>query len=127
MLSWGSKVALIIAGITIALSVFVLVVGLPYSEVSVTDQCSVGSPCVQASTNGTIFTPTPVAVIPLLAGAAVVVGFVLKKLVISWIGAVFLLGFSFVGLPSIGLLYMPLGIALVGLLAVLSSRAKIWV
>ena len=125
MLFGATKVALVIAGIVIVLSVFVVLIGVPYSGVSVTEQCSVGSSCVQASTYGSTFMPTPTAVIPLLAGVTVVFGLVMKRLAISWIGTIFLLGFSFIGLFSIGLFYMPLGIVLVGLLAVHSPRANI--
>lgn len=119
-----TKVALVVAGIVIALSVFVAFVGLPSSEAVVSEQCTVGSPCVQTSTHSNVLTPAPVAFLPLLTGIAVAVGLVKGRMAVSWIGTILLLVFSFFGLFSIGLLYMPLGIALVGLLAVLSSRAK---
>jgi hypothetical protein len=125
MLARMTRVALIVAGIVIALSVFIALVGLPSSEAIVTEQCAVGSPCAQTSTYSNTLTTTPVALVPLLTGMVVAAGLVKGRMVVSWIGTILLLVFSFFGLFSIGLLYMPLGIALVGLLAVLSSRAKI--
>ena len=123
-LSRTIKTGLVVAGITIAFSIFIVVVGLPSSELSTTEQCSIGSPCVQTSTYSSPFSPEPVALVPLLAGAGVVLGLAKKWFIVSWAGTFLLLGFSMVGLLSIGLLYMPLGIALVGLLGALSSRAK---
>ncbi len=123
MLVGMTKAALVVAGIVIALSVFIALVGLPSSEAVVSEQCTVGNPCVQTSTYSNVLTPAPVALLPLLTGVAVAVGLVKGRMAVSWIGTILLLVFSFIGGFSIGLLYMPLGIALVGLLAVLSSRA----
>jgi len=124
MLTRLTKAALIVAGIVIALSVFIVLVGLPSSKATLTEQCAAGNPCVQTSKYSNTLTPTSVAIVPMLTGIAVGVGLVKGRMVVSWIGTILLLTFSFFEGFSIGLLYMPLGIALVGLLAVLSSRAK---
>ena len=118
------KVAL---GLTIAivgLSVFFILIGLPGSYASVSRQCSIGNPCFETQQSGTYLTQEPLAVIPLLTGAAVAVGLFRNRMALSWAGIVGLLVFSFVSLFSIGLLYMPLAITLVSLLSVIQSRKR---
>ncbi|MBI3860090.1 MAG: hypothetical protein HY296_07655 [Thaumarchaeota archaeon] len=115
--SWIFRAALVVAGVIVALSIFFTVVGLPYSGASVAEICSAVSSCVETTTYQNNFVPTSLAVVPLLAGVLVALGLVEKRPILSWVGTTLLLGFSFVGLFSIGLLYMPFAIILVGLLA----------
>ena len=123
--SWSFRVALGIVIAIAGLSVFFIVVGLPGSYASVSENCSVGNQCVETRQSGTSFVQTPVAIIPLLAGAMVAIGLVKNRMTLSWVGMVGLLVFSFVGLLSIGLLYMPFAIALVGLFSVIQSGRRV--
>jgi hypothetical protein len=112
--------------ITIAgLSVFFIAVGLPGSYAAVSEQCSVGTQCVETQQSGTYLAQEPIAIIPLLTGALVAVGLVKNWMVFSWVGMIGMLAFSFVSLTSIGLLYMPFAIVLVSLLSVIQSRKRI--
>ncbi len=111
---WIIWAALVVTGSIVALSIFLALIGVPYSGVSVMEQCSAIGSCVQTTTYQSNLVPTSLAVIPLLAGVVVAVGLTRKRIVLSWAGTILLLGFSFVGLFSIGLLYMPFAIALVG-------------
>jgi hypothetical protein len=92
---------------------------------SVSESCSVGNQCVETRQSGTYLAQTPAAVIPLLAGAVVAIGLLKNRMVLSWVGIVGLLVFSFVSMLSIGLLYMPFAIGLVGLLSVIQSRSQV--
>lgn len=123
--TWMNRAAITVAGIAIAISLFFAVVGVPYTQGSISESCSIGSGCNQAAatvTNG--FVPTIWALVPLVAGGTVLLGLVSMKKVISWIGTILLAVFSFVSLFSIGLLYMPLVPLLVGLLAAIPPAAK---
>lgn len=122
--SWITWAALVVSGIIVALSVFFAVIGLPYSGVSVMERCSAGGQCVQTVTYQSNFVPTSLAVIPLLAGGFVALGLLRKRMALSWAGTILLLGFSIVSLFSIGLLYIPFAIALVGLLATSPVTSK---
>lgn len=123
--SWQVWVALVVAGIVIALSVFFVVVGVPVSEASVMEQCSIGNQCIESSSFRNIFIPTEAALIPLLAGAIVELGIIRKSGIFSWTGALLLLVFSLVAGFSIGLLYLPLALVLVGFLAMIPVAAKV--
>lgn len=118
------KVALGLIIAIVGLSAFFVIVGLPGSYASVSEQCSLGNQCVQTQRSGTYFVQTPIAVIPLSMGAMVAVGLVKNRMALSWAGMVGLLAFSFVSLVSIGLLYMPFVAALVSLLSVIQSRKR---
>jgi hypothetical protein len=72
----------------------------------------------------TSFEPVRLAVIPLLAGAMVVAGLIRKITALCWAGTLLALGFCFVGLFSIGLLYLPFAVALVGLLPTITSSFR---
>jgi hypothetical protein len=117
-------------GLTIAivgLSVFFIVVGLPYSYTSVSEHCSIGTRCIETQQSGASFVQAPIAVIPLLAGVVVAIGLFKSRVALSWVGMVGLLVFSFVGLFSIGLLYLPFAIVLVSLLGLIQSRKSVTV
>ncbi len=123
-----SRTATVALSLVIAitgLSVFLIIVGLPGSYTSVSEQCSVGSQCVQTQQSGTYLVQTPVAAIPLSMGALVALGLVVNRMALSWAGMVGLLAFSFISLFSIGLLYMPFVITLVGLLSVIQSHKRV--
>jgi hypothetical protein len=119
------KVALGLTVAIVGLSVFFILIGLPGSYASVSRQCSIGNQCVDTQKSGTFLTQEPLATIPLLTGAVVAIGLVKNWMVLSWIGMIGLLVFSFVSLVSIGLLYMPFAIALVSLLSVIQSRKRV--
>ncbi len=107
-----------------ALSVFLVVFGAQYSGVSVTTQCSIINQCGETQQFFTKFVPEPVAVFPLLMGAVVALGLVTKRMVLAWSGTVPLLAFSLLTGLSIGLFYLPLGVALVGVLAVIRIQKR---
>lgn len=115
-ISWKLGSVLVVSGIVIALSIFFAVIGVPDSGGSVTETCVANGQCGQTTNSFTSFVPVQLAVIPLLAGATVAAGLVRKMAVLCWAGTILILGFCFVGLFSIGLLYLPLAIVLVGLL-----------
>jgi len=123
--NWTVKVALGLIIAIVGLSVFFILIGLPGSYASVSEQCSIGNPCVETQQSGTYLTQEPLAAIPLLTGAAFAIGLLKNRMVLSWAGMVALLIFSFLSLVSIGLLYMPFAIALVGLLSVIQSRKRV--
>jgi hypothetical protein len=122
--TWKLGSALLVSGIVIALSIFFGVVGVPYSGVSVTETCVTNGGCSQATASLSGFVPTPMAAIPLLAGAVVVTGLLRKTAFLCWAGAILILGFGFVGLFSIGLLYLPPAMVLVGLLPTTTAAFK---
>ncbi len=108
--------ALVVSGLIIVTSVFFAVIGVPYSGVSVTEICPANGQCSQSVAPVMMFVPVQLAVIPLLAGMAVWIGLIRKIMILCWAGTVLILGFCFLGLFSIGLLYLPFAVALVGLL-----------
>ncbi len=110
----------------VALSVFLVVIGIQYSGVSVTRQCSIGNQCADTEQFFTKFVPEPVAVVPSLMGAVVALGLVKKRMVFAWSGTILLLIFSSVSIFSIGLFYAPFSITLVGLLAVIHNRKRVF-
>lgn len=112
-----------VAGAVVAISSFFVIVGLPYSYASVTEQCSAGNQCVQVTRLGSSFAPTQVAAIPLVLGVLVFLGVFKQRGVISWGGMIGLLVFSLVSLFSIGLLYLPFAMTLLGLLAAVWGRS----
>ena len=118
---------LVATGLTLsiaAFSVFFVVVGAQYSGVSVTRQCSIGNQCAETEQVFTRFVPEPVAVVPLLMGATVALGLVTKKMVLAWSGTVPLLAFSLLAGLSIGSFYLPLAVALVGVLAIIRNQKR---
>jgi hypothetical protein len=122
---WLNRAAIAVAGMAMVLSVFFVVIGVPFTNGSIGESCSLGSGCTQtvnAVTNG--FNPTPWALFPLAAGGTVVVGLVSSRKVISWTGTILLTIFSFVSLFSIGLLYLLLVPFLVGLLAAIPTATR---
>jgi hypothetical protein len=121
---WVS-VALVAAGVVIALSVFFVVVGVPASEASAIEQCSVGPQCVESSTFRNIFVPTEAALIPLIAGIIAELGIIEKSYTAAWIGALLLLVFSLVAGFSIGLVFLPFALWLIGFLAMFPSAASV--
>jgi len=122
---WMNRAAIAVAGVAMALSVFFVVIGVPYTQGSISESCSISPGCTQAGftvTNG--FTPTVWALVPLVAGGTILLGLVSSKKFISWTGTTLLAIFSFVSLFSIGLLYLLLVPFLVGLLAAMPSPTK---
>jgi hypothetical protein len=117
-----SKLALGLAVTVVGLSVFLVVVGLPGSYSSVSESCSLGNPCVVTRHSGTYLVQAPAAGIPLVAAVVVAVGLVKNRMALSWAGLAGLLVFAFISLFSVGLLYFPFAIALVGLLSVIQGR-----
>lgn len=105
-----------VAGVVVALSIFIVFVGLPASEASISEQCIAGVQCTQSASSRSFLLSTPFAVIPFLSGVAVAAGLAKGWIAVSWGGAVSLLGFSFIGLFSIGLFYLPMSLVLIGLL-----------
>jgi hypothetical protein len=122
---WTIRVAFVITVVIAALSIFFAAVGVPGSYESVSEQCSLGSPCVSTQQAGTSFTRTPETAIALFAATAVAIGLVKKSNALSWLGTALLLGFSFGALFSVGLLYLPFGIALLVLLPVIHARRRL--
>jgi hypothetical protein len=96
--------ALLVSCIAIAFSIFFGVVGVPYTGVSITESCVTNGVCSQTTAPTNVFVPTSVAAIPLLAGAVLATGLFRKIAVLCWAGAALMLGFSLVGISSIGLL-----------------------
>jgi len=125
VLNRPSWVVVVATGLTLfitALSVLLVVVGAQYSGVSVTRQCSIGNQCAETEQVFTKFVPEPVAVVTLLMGAIAALGLVTKKMVLAWTGTVPLLAFSLLTGLSIGLFYLPLAVALVGVLAIMRNQ-----
>ena len=120
--AWIVKGVVALAIATMAISAFFTLVGLPYSYTSVAEECSIGNQCVQTTQSGSSFVPAQIAVIPLLLGGLVAVGAVVRRASVTWTGVVGLLAFSFISLVSLGILYLPLVIALVGLTAAATSN-----
>jgi hypothetical protein len=123
--TWINRAAIAVAGVAIVLSVFFAVVGVPYTQGSIGETCSIGSGCTQ--TPGTItngFVPTVWALVPLAAGGTVMLGIFGRVKIVSWGGTIVLAVFSFASLFSIGLLYIPLVPLLAGLLAAMPPAAK---
>jgi len=101
-----------------ALSIFFVVVGLPGSSDSVTLVCSSSSSnsCSAGSYLATSFVPTLFALIPLSLAAVAGFGFYRRKMILVWLATGVLLAFSTISFFSIGLLYIPFGIALIALM-----------
>ncbi len=117
---WAVRVALGLTLVIGALSVFLIVIGSPGSEVSA--PCFNTADCSKLSR--TVFSPTPQAVVPLILGGLVALGLVGKEMTIAWAGTVLLLVFSLLTGFSIGLFYLPSGLTLVALVAVIQSRRR---
>ncbi|MHB8568542.1 MAG: hypothetical protein ACYC9U_15815 [Nitrososphaerales archaeon] len=119
-----AKIALGLTLVVALLSVFIATIGLPASEESVSIQCS---GCVQTVQFSTFLVPTLLALIPLLIAIIIGAGLLIKHwMILSWIGIIVLLGFSFISIFSMGVFYMPLAIGLVvALAAVQTDRTKI--
>ena len=116
--NWEVGIAL---GITLSItiiSVFLMVVGDAYSEVSA--PCSSAAECQRLSR--IVFVPTRVAVIPLLIGVVVALGLVTKRMILAWSGTISLLFFSLLAGFSIGLFYLPFGIVLLGLIGAIQLK-----
>lgn len=123
--NWGVRAAVGTTLAIAALSVFLVVIGSQYSEVSVTRQCSIGSQCLDTQQFRSYFVPEPIAGVPLLMGMVVAFGLGTKRMILAWSGTISLLVFSFLSIFSIGLFYAPLAITLVGLLAVIQNHKLI--
>jgi hypothetical protein len=114
--------ALVVAIAIIAISSFFAFIGLPNSFVVVTEACSIGNACTQTTQQGTSFMTTPWAFLPLVLGGLVGYAMFKGRSGVAWAGIVGLLAFSFISMFSIGLLYLPFVIALVGLNAYASAQ-----
>jgi hypothetical protein len=114
--------ALVTAGVVAGLSAFFLFIGLPDSYATAAEQCSLPSNCIQTMQSGTNFVPTQWAALPLVLGCIIAFGVFKYRTAISWAALAGLGVFSFISLVSIGLLYFPFVIALVGLLASFRSQ-----
>jgi len=88
----------------------------------VSEQCSLPNNCIQTMQSGTNFVPTQWAALPLVLGCILAFGVFKDRTTMSWATLVGLGVFSFISLVSIGLLYLPFVIALVGLLASFRSQ-----
>ncbi len=122
---WMNRAAITVAGVAMVFSAFFVVIGVPYTQGSISESCSIGPGCTQAVTavtNG--FTPMAWALIPLAAGGTVVLGLVISNKFIAWTGTILLAIFSFVTLFSVGLLYFLLVPFLIGLLAAMPPTTK---
>ncbi len=123
--TWINRAAITVAGVALVLSVFFVVIGVPFTQGSISQSCSIGSGCTQAVTTVTNgFAPIIWALVPLAAAGTVEFGLVSGRKVISWAGTILLAIFSFVSLDSIGLLFLPLVPLLVVLLAAMPPTAE---
>jgi hypothetical protein len=112
-----NSLALGLTLVVVLISVFLAVIGSPYSEVSVT-ACPAGGPaCAQTETYSTLFVPISLAAIPLLIAAMIGIGLIINRLIFSWVGSIALMAFSLITGFSIGLFYIPCAIGLIALLA----------
>ena len=117
-------VTAVVAGIS-AFSILVIVIGLPGSYIEVSETCSNGNLCVQTTQSGTYLSPTPLAVIPWLLGVVGALGVLKHQAAISWSGISGLLVFCSMTVFSIGLLYLPFALSLLGILAAIRvNRAQ---
>ena len=115
--NWEVGIALGITLTITTISVFLVVVGDAYSEVSA--PCSSAAECQRLSR--IVFVPTPVAIIPLLIGEVVALGLVTKRMILAWSGSISLLLLSLLLGLSIGLYYLPFAITLFGLIAAIQN------
>jgi hypothetical protein len=90
-----------------------------------TMSCSVGNSCTQTDQFTSSFIPTNIALIPLLFGIIAGIGLVVNRLLLSWIGTILLLVFSFIGMLSIGFFYLPLSIILLAFIAFMHGHRQI--
>jgi hypothetical protein len=111
--NWAVGLALFITLIIASISIFLVLVGAQYSEVSA--NCYTAADC--QSMSKAVSVPIPQAVIPLLMGSVVALGLVIRKMVLAWVGTIPLLFFSLLTGFSIGLFYLPFVVALFGLVA----------
>lgn len=107
--------ALGVAGAMAALSLFFILVGIPGSSESIALQCSAGSSCIANSNYSTTYTPTPFALVPLALAFVAGLGFYERRRAVTSLASVALLPFSVLTLFSIGILYVPFGVALTSL------------
>lgn len=107
--------ALGVVGAMAALSLFFLVIGIPGSAETIALQCSTGNGCSGVSQYVTTFTPALFALIPLLLAAVSGLGFYVRKLILVWLATIALFVFSIISMFSIGILYIPFALALIGL------------
>jgi len=119
--NWEVGIALGITLAIAAISVFLVVVGDAYSEVSA--PCSSAAECQRLSR--IVFVPTPVAIIPLLIGEVVALGLVTKRMILAWSGSISLLLLSLLLGLSIGLYYLPFAITLFGLIAAIQNDRQV--
>ena len=119
--NWEVGIALGITLTIAAISVFLVVVGDAYSEVSA--PCFSAAECQRLSR--IVFVPTRVAAIPLLIGVVVALGLVTKRLILAWSGSISLLVLSLLLGFSIGLYYLPFAITLFGLIAVIQNDRQV--
>jgi hypothetical protein len=115
--SLRARAALVSSLVVVGLSAFFLFVGVPGSYQQVSEECSLPNDCVQTMQSGSNFTPTLWAALPLVLGSIIGMGVLESRTAVSWAGVLGLAAFSFLSLFSIGLLYFPLVLILVGLLA----------
>jgi uncharacterized protein YqgC (DUF456 family) len=106
---------IVAAAAVIGPSSFFAFIGLPYSYSSISLECSKGAPCIQTSLSSNQFVPAVQAYIPLALGGLIVYSMYKGLRGVAWAGIIGLLIFSFLSLPSIGVLYLPFAIALVGI------------
>ncbi|HEV2227141.1 MAG TPA: hypothetical protein VGR56_10110 [Nitrososphaerales archaeon] len=115
--NWEVGIALGITLIIAAISLFLVIVGDAYSEVSA--NCFTAAECLSLSR--IVFVPTPLAFIPLIMGLVVALGLVTRRMILAWSGTISLLFFSLLLGFSIGLYYLPLAITLFGLTAIIQN------
>lgn len=101
-----------VAGSMAALSLFFVLVGIPYSSITTT---GIPNSSITTTVYATTFIPTLYALIPLVMATISGFGFYKRKMILVWVPTAALLVFSVTSLASIGILYMPFAIALVAL------------
>ncbi|MDA4121162.1 MAG: hypothetical protein OK404_02000 [Thaumarchaeota archaeon] len=115
---WMVRPALATALVVVTFSAILAFTGLPYSETML----STCPPCTSTQRVGSDPSPLLVVAIPLILGLASTIGLAVGRMFLAWSGAIPLLFFSILTGFSVGLLFLPVVVALIGLLAIIKSR-----
>ena len=107
-------VTIILAIIIATYSLFLLIVGQPWSVVA------------EGNTSGQVeFVRAPQAILPLLSTVMILAGLVAKQHAITWIGAVLLLLFSLRFVFGVGGILLPAAGAMLFLIAIISMVGRV--
>lgn len=107
-------VTIILAIIIATYSLFLLIVGQPWSVVA------------EGNTSGQVeFVRAPQAILPLLSTVMILAGLVAKQRAITWIGAVLLLLFSLRFVFGVGGILLPAAGAMLFLIAIISMVGRV--